>query len=312
MTSITQVWGLQPALDDKAEKSHAHRINQIAGLQELLDALIVVQDGQPSYINDITGLQDALDSKASSASISVLTAAIAGKAAAVHGHAIADITGLQDALDEAAQSGGGTIDSITGLTDALAAKAAAAHSHAIGNITGLQEALDAKANVGSGGTTTIAGVTGLTDALAGKALAENLSPILLTYTISQSSVYSGTTTATYANLTDGSFTTGAGTQSIAGANWIKATFSQPTRFNRLSFAAGSIPNFGSSQSYLNGCSIEISMDDTTWMRLFEGTLSEFSDAGGSLYYAFSPITALHVRVRKTGNSVGMTEFKIYG
>lgn len=312
MTSIAEIWGLQPALDDKSDRSHEHRISQIAGLQAVLDALIAVQDGVPTYINDITGLQDALNDKATAAQIAALAAAIATKAAASHGHGISDITGLQYALLEAAESGG-TIDSITGLASALDGKAAEAHSHAIGNITGLQDALDAKANVGSSsGPVAISDVTGLTAALAAKAAVENLSPTLLTYTISQSSVYSNTTPGTYANLTDGNFTTGAGTSPVAGLNWIKATFAQPTTFNRFSFAAGSIANFGTTQSYLNGASIEISMDDTTWMRLFDGTLSEFLDAGGSLYYAFSPITARYVRVRRTSNSVAMTEFKIYG
>lgn len=55
------------------------------------------------------------------ADITGLTAALAGKADAVHTHAIADTTGLQTALDNKAEIG---------------------HQHAIADVTGLQAALD--------------------------------------------------------------------------------------------------------------------------------------------------------------------------
>lgn len=313
MTSVSEIWGLQPALDDKAGRSHEHRMSQIEGLQEALNALIAVQEGEPTYIGDIAGLQDALDDKATAAQTSALAAAIATKAAAVHGHAI---------------------DSITGLTEALAGKAAASHGHTITNIAGLQDALDAKANAGSSsGPVAIADVTGLTDALAAKASAshghaitdvsgltaalaakadpENISPTLLTYTISQSSVYGGAT-GTYANCTDGNFTTGAGTNSPAG-QWIQATFAQNTKINQISFAGGTIPSFGATGNLMSGALIEISLDNSIWMSLAGISIGQVDDTGASRWYVFPAITARYVRIKKYASGyLGLTEFKIYG
>jgi hypothetical protein len=58
-----------------------------------------------------------------------LNSALSGKAASVHGHAIADVTGLQTALDGKQASG---------------SYANSSHGHVIGDTTGLQAALDAK------------------------------------------------------------------------------------------------------------------------------------------------------------------------
>ena len=94
-------------------------------------------------------------------------AALDGKAAAVHGHAIADVTGLQTALDAKAplaspaltgtptaptqtQGNNSTRLATTAYVDTLGAtKAASAHTHAISEVTSLQTALDAKAPLAS-------------------------------------------------------------------------------------------------------------------------------------------------------------------
>jgi hypothetical protein len=61
--------------------------------------------GGPITIDSVTGLQAALDGKAAIshthaiADVTGLQAALNGKAASVHSHAIADVTGLQAALD---------------------------------------------------------------------------------------------------------------------------------------------------------------------------------------------------------------------
>jgi hypothetical protein len=98
----------------------------------------------------------------------VYTAAMAGKAALLHGHAIGDTTGLQTALDakaplihihaitdisllrseldaKAPVSSTWEISSINGLASALDGKASLVHSHAIADTSGLQTALDGKA-----------------------------------------------------------------------------------------------------------------------------------------------------------------------
>ena len=94
-------------------------------------------------------------------------AALDGKAAAVHGHAIADVTGLQTALDAKAplaspaltgtptaptqtQGNNSTRLATTAYVDTLGAtKAASAHTHAISEVTSLQTSLDAKAPLAS-------------------------------------------------------------------------------------------------------------------------------------------------------------------
>lgn len=73
-------------------------------------------------------------------------AALDGKAASEHDHAIADVNGLQAALD---------------------GKAPTLHDHPIGQVDGLQAALDGKANTDH--TQSIESVDGLTEALTGKA-----------------------------------------------------------------------------------------------------------------------------------------------
>jgi hypothetical protein len=101
--SISDVTGLQSALDSKASSSHGHVIADITGLQTALDGKAATS--HTHTISNITGLQVALD----------------GKAAVSHTHVIADITGLQTTLD---------------------GKAASSHTHIIGDITGLQTALN--------------------------------------------------------------------------------------------------------------------------------------------------------------------------
>lgn len=76
-------------------------------------------DDHPQYHNDARGDVRYYTKTQSDA-------ALAGKAAATHGHIIADVTGLQSALDSKADS---------------------AHGHGIGDVSGLQTALDAKASI---------------------------------------------------------------------------------------------------------------------------------------------------------------------
>ena len=93
--------------------------------------------------------------------------ALDGKAAAVHGHAIADVTNLQTSLDAKAplaspaltgtptaptqtQGNNSTRLATTAYVDTLGAtKAASSHTHAISDVTSLQASLDAKAPLAS-------------------------------------------------------------------------------------------------------------------------------------------------------------------
>ncbi|MDX5515103.1 tail fiber domain-containing protein [Stenotrophomonas sp. RG-453] len=81
-------------------------------------------------------------------------AALDGKAAASHTHAIANVTGLQTALDgKAASSHTHTIANVSGLQSALDGKTDVGHTHTVASVSGLQSALDAKLDK-SGGTVT--------------------------------------------------------------------------------------------------------------------------------------------------------------
>ena len=93
--------------------------------------------------------------------------ALDGKAASVHGHAIADVTSLQSSLDAKAplaspaltgtptaptqtQGNNSTRLATTAYVDTLGAtKAASSHTHAISEVTSLQTSLDAKAPLAS-------------------------------------------------------------------------------------------------------------------------------------------------------------------
>ena len=109
--------------------AHTHAISDINGLQTALDSKS--NTGHSHSIADTTGLQTALD----------------GKASTSHNHAINDVTGLQTALDNKANSTHNhTISDTTGLQTALDGKANASHNHTITDVTNLQTVLDSKSN----------------------------------------------------------------------------------------------------------------------------------------------------------------------
>jgi hypothetical protein len=134
---ISDVTGLQTALNGKAASSHSHVISDVTGLQTALDG----KQASGSYaaashshiIADVTGLQTALDGKAAT-SHTHTRSQITDFA---HTHIIGDITGLQTALDGKQASG---------------SYAAASHTHVIADTTGLQTALDVKQKTITSGT----------------------------------------------------------------------------------------------------------------------------------------------------------------
>ena len=187
MAEISDIWGLQYALENKAHIDHEHRIQSVAGLKEGLKAKAdaehdhaVATADQPGFMS--VADKEKLDSLGGGsggttsqpartiAQITGLQTALDGKAAAGHNHTIDALTGLQTALDGKAAAGHNhTIDALTGLQAALDGKAAAGHNHTIDALTGLQAALDGKAAAGHNHT--IDALTGLQAALDGKAAA---------------------------------------------------------------------------------------------------------------------------------------------
>ena len=69
-----------------ATKSHSHSVSDVTGLQSALNGKAA--SSHTHAVSDVTGLQDSLD----------------GKAALSHTHGMSDVTGLQDALDAKADA----------------------------------------------------------------------------------------------------------------------------------------------------------------------------------------------------------------
>ncbi len=127
-----------------------------------------LESGEGLILETVAGLAVSLGSGANQAAkgsdLGDLVVVVAGKAAAVHTHAISDVTDLQTALNaKAALAHGHIIGDITGLQLALDGKAAVDHVHGIGGIDGLSDALNAKAGISS--TWEISQVNGLQPAL---------------------------------------------------------------------------------------------------------------------------------------------------
>lgn len=180
--AISTVSGLQAALDAKATPA------------DVTAAVAAVVDAAPAALDTLNELAAALGDDANFAS--TVTTALAGKAAAVHGHVIADVTGLQDALNGKQVAGSyaeavhfHSIQDVMNLESELNGKqaagsyAAAVHGHSIGDVTGLQTALDGKA--GTSHTHVIANVTGLQAALDGKQAAGSYAAATHGHTISE-------------------------------------------------------------------------------------------------------------------------------
>lgn len=118
-----------------------------------------------------------------------------------------------------------------------------------------------------------------------------------TYTASQSSNYGGGCGGTYANLTDGNFTTGAATNSSAN-EWIKATFSCPKSVTDVTVGGGTLGGgctWGAVATYLNGAVIQSSTDDVTWTT--RATISGVSDPG-AFTFSVGCVTAQYWRLQK--------------
>lgn len=166
---ISDVNGLQAALDAKAAATHAHVAADISDLAGLLAAKAAL--ASPTFTGTVTIPTPAVgDNSTKAASTAYVVTAIAngvaGKSDTGHGHSIADVSGLQAALDLKAplaspaltgtptaptQAVGNNSTRIattafvtTAVANGVADKANTVHSHAIGDITGLQAAIDAK------------------------------------------------------------------------------------------------------------------------------------------------------------------------
>ena len=182
---ISNVTGLQTALDGKAASSHTHSISDVTNLQTTLDGKAASTHNHDSDYADINHNHDHdtdyadINHNHDSDYAALSHNHDSSYAALSHTHTIANVTGLQTALDGKASS---THNHDSDYADIShnhdTSYAALSHSHTIANVTGLQTALDAKAAsthnhdsdyAALSHTHTIANVTGLQTALDGKA-----------------------------------------------------------------------------------------------------------------------------------------------
>ena len=159
-----------------APLNHPHGIDDVTGLQEILDNIEVGSGGTCSI-----EVIDNLDSVSATAALSarqgkILSELISDKGSvsswadikdkpttfppSTHNHSISDVSDLQSQLNSKASSAHShSISGITGLSTELGNKANVNHSHSISAITGLQGQLDSKAS--SSHTHSISNITNL-------------------------------------------------------------------------------------------------------------------------------------------------------
>lgn len=111
-----QLQALQEQIDEKADNTHQHDIDEVNGLTEALNTK--ANTTHQHQMSDVQGLSDALNTKANT----------------THGHEISDVTGLQQ--------------TITTLQEALNKKASTTHKHQIADVEGLQDSLSTRAAKG--------------------------------------------------------------------------------------------------------------------------------------------------------------------
>ena len=149
--AITDVVGLQSALDGKTSIGHTHLSSDITDLDVLLAQKInIVAGAEAGNFPALTADGDVVDSGVGLSDLLTLFASInhthSQFASASHTHLISDVTGLQLALDGKAPTlHGHVIGDVTGLQLALDGKAPTLHGHSISDVTGLQASLDGKA-----------------------------------------------------------------------------------------------------------------------------------------------------------------------
>lgn len=124
---------------------------------------------------------------------------------------------------------------------------------------------------------------------------------------SQSSVYPGTSAASTANMTNGSFTDGTATG--GGTQWVKIDYSSPVYIQTVvvGTATSNIPG-GWSKSYTENADIQTSDNDSTWTTLFN--TGSFASEGIYTFTSpasFTAVTARYIRITRS-SYVALSEF----
>jgi len=131
-------------------------------------------------------------------------------------------------------------------------------------------------------------------------------------TYSQSSLYSGTTAATQANMTNGSFTDAATATNNDAVAFVKIDYGESVYINSVTIGTGTnnIPG-GWSKDYTENRLVQTSTDDSTWTTLFNtGT---FAADGIYTFYGpgnFTPVNARYIRIHAANTWVLISEFYV--
>ena len=204
---------------------------------------------------------------------------------------------LRNSLTDTNVTGGGT--GPTGATGA----------------TGPTGATGATGSTGATGPTGPTGATGATGA-TGPAGSGTLTLRDVTLTgVSQSSTYSGVTSGSVSNMTDGNTATGTGTNAGVG-QWLEVSWSGSKIISAVRLSAGSIPVWGGTAAYMSfAYTVRILQyyDGTNWKPWITQTPlgMELSDSGTAvtMVYTGPTVNTTKMRILTINNTyVAATEF----
>ena len=157
--------------------------------------------------------------------------------------------------------------------------------------TGATGATGSTGATGPTGPTGATGATGATGPAGATGSSGTLSLVDVTLTgVSQSSTYSGVTSGTVSNMTDGNTATGTGTNAGVG-QWLEVSWSGSKLIGAVRLSAGTIPVWGGTATYIafyaTGRILQY-YDGTNWKPWI--TMSpagfELSDSGANITLVF--------------------------
>ena len=126
-------------------------------------------------------------------------------------------------------------------------------------------------------------------------------------TWSQSSAFSVPLTASATNMRDGLSTTGAATNN--GVQWIRVDLGVAKTISRVAVAGGTLSGWGACAVYLNGRTIQYSLDGSTgWTTV--ATIAGVNDTGTLFNFDFAGVSARYWRLSSTA-WLSVTEMRLY-
>jgi hypothetical protein len=197
---------------------------------------------------------------------------------------------------------------------ALSGKAPASHTHGMNSISGLQAALLQKDELIDGAMSAhLAGEDPHPQYLKESDLTAISSQfpktvVELPYTFSQSSAL---ITGSYADLTDGSTATGAGTTNEGSSiAWLKADLGAVQFIEHIRVQGGSLPGWTSTSADWTNVVVEVSADNSNWMLMIPSGVCTTSDSEMSRYF-MGYVKARYVRFKRAG-FLALAELRIWG